>query len=150
METPHDVPASDQERTPRVTLTRRQKAALGVVLAEPSLEKGLKVAGIGRSTWWAWKRQPAFQAAIKRAGEQLLDEGLDRFNSGFLRAVEVLWDLTSSKSEGVRLQACTVFMNQALKAIETKDLRARVKALEERLTETPRSKPTAEGATRSA
>jgi hypothetical protein len=126
------IPAEPQEPSPG-RLSARQRRALGIVLSAPTLTEGCRLASIGRSTWWAWKRQPAFQLAVQAAEDQALAEGLARLKGGFLKAVEVLAELTASKNDGVRLQAVTVFLNQAVKAADSLDLRERIKALEARL-----------------
>lgn len=120
----------NQTRPNPPRLTARQRRALGIVLAAPTLTEGCKLAGICRTTWWTWRKQEAFQRAVAAAEDQLLEEGLARLKGGFLRAVETLEELRASKNDGVRLQACTVAINQAMKAADTLDLRKRVSALE--------------------
>ena len=115
--------------TPR-GLTARQRRALGLILSASTLTEGCKLAGISRSTWWAWRKQEPFQRAVAAAEDQALGEGLARLKAGFLRAQEVLSKLMESENEGVRLQASTVYMNHALKAADTVNLRARIEALE--------------------
>jgi len=123
---------SNPNPTPSPRLTARQKRALGIVMAAPTLTEGCRLAGICRSTWWAWRKQEAFKDAVAAAEDQLLEEGLARLKGGFLRAVETLEELRVSKNDGVRLQACTVAINHALRAAETLDLRKRVALLEAR------------------
>lgn len=123
---------SSQNETPAPRLTARQRRAMGIVLSAPTLTEGCKLAGIARATWWTWRKQEAFQAAVVAAEDRMLEEGLARLKTGFLKAVETLEELRGSKNDGVRLQACTVAINHALKAADTLDLRKRIAALEAR------------------
>lgn len=128
-------PTEGQDPAPR-GLTQRQRRALGIVLSAATLTEGCKLAGIGRSTWWTWKKDsPAFRRAVAEAEAQTLEEALARLKGGALRAQERLAELLDSKNDGVKLQACTVYLRYAVEAAKLvdSDLRKRVEELAARL-----------------
>jgi hypothetical protein len=111
-------------------LTDRQRAALPIVLAAPTLKGGLDAAEVARSTWHRWLADPRFRAAWQRLQREVFTEALADLKAGSRFAVTGLLGLMGSKNEQVRLQACREVLALGLKGAEVGELTDRLEKLE--------------------
>ena len=111
-------------------LTERQRAALPVVLAGPTVAAGLTAAEISRSTWYRWGRDPAVQQVVTHLQRESLRESLGDLHGGTRYAVAGLLGLMTSKNENVKLQACRDVLSFAMRGAELLDLQDRMAGLE--------------------
>lgn len=111
-------------------LSRRQKRALAIVMAAPTIEAGCTAAGIARSTWAAWRGQESFRKAVEALEASLFEESMQRLRAGALRAQETLYALLASASEHVRLQAAVCLLRLSKEAAASLDFEKRLRTLE--------------------
>lgn len=114
------------------TLTRRQRAVLPHLLTTPSLEEGCRKARVSKTTVYAWLKEPAFQAEVKRLRQALVDEAFDRLKAGLTQAVDKLLELLHVEGQlGIQLRAAQTLLEYGTKAIELQEMENRLEALEQ-------------------
>jgi hypothetical protein len=116
-------------------LSARQRRAIPLVLTSPTLEAGLKAAGIAKSTWWNWKGQQAFLRAVEAAEDASYAESLQRAKAAHLRAVDKISELIDHKDPRIALQASQALMAYSLKIVELIDVRRDIREVRARLDE---------------
>lgn len=114
-------------------LSERQRCAIPVVLAAPTLKAGLEVAEVSRSTWHRWQGDARFKSAWVRLQREVFTEAIADVKSGSRFAVTGLLGLMASKNEHIRLQACREVLALGLKSAELGDLADRLARLEQAL-----------------
>ena len=112
-------------------LTERQRVALPIALAAPTVNAGLQAAGISRSTWHRWKLEPAFRQALTELQREGLRESIGDLEGGSRYAVSSLLGLLTSKDERVRLAAARDTLTLALRGAELLDLETRIARIED-------------------
>lgn len=117
----------------KLKLTHRQKKAIGVVLASPTLKKGLEDAGISRSTWFSWKAKPDFYQACVVWQETCFAESLERAKLANLRAIDRITELIDHKDPRVALQACQALVPYSLRLSEVLDVKRELAEIRARL-----------------
>lgn len=111
-------------------LSERQRVAIPIVLAAPTLKGGLEAAEVPRSTWHRWLEDERVQNAWRRLQRDGFSEAIGDLKGGARYAVTGLLGLMASKNEHIRLQACKEVLGQGLKAMEVGELEERMAKLE--------------------
>jgi len=117
----------------KTELTKRQLRAIPHIVRAKTYSEGIKNAGIGRTTFYEWLKQPEFKAELDRQRHQLADEAFAVLEQNLRRAVEALIGLVDTKDNRLRRLACKDIIDHVLKFRELKDLEERLKAIEEKL-----------------
>ena len=113
-------------------LTRKQDAAIGALLYQPTILEAAKTVGIGEATLRRWLKLDDFNAAYRGARRQAVENAIARLQCATGAASDALLELLGAESEAVRLRAATAILDYAYKGVEMLDLELRIQGLEER------------------
>ena len=112
-------------------LTRKQDAAIGALLSQPTISAAAESVGIGEATLRRWLKDPGFLAAYRSARRDTLEQCVALLQKAGSDAVEALQQSLQANSEGVRLRAACAILDYSMKGAELLDLETRIAALEE-------------------
>ena len=115
-------------------LSDRQAKALPIVLQAATIKAGMEAAGLHRTTWHRWMKDPAFRSAFDAARKEARDEAHGDLRHGVRYAVTSLLGLLASKNETVRLQACRTVLELSQRSVEVDELGERLERIEQALT----------------
>lgn len=111
------------------------RARLVTAMLDPTcrdMTAAAKAAGVPLRTAHRWAREPAFQAALNRAEEELLDNVTRRLLAMTDSAIAVvILTMAGNYPIGQRLRAALAVMELSLRLKETRDFERRLAALEE-------------------
>jgi len=124
-----------QNGTVPAKLTHRQLQAIAAILDTESMEAAARLAHVGRTTLYAWLREPAFRAELKRRQNEIFDAALARLKSLVGNAVNGLGELVKAESESVKRAACRDILDAALKVKELHEIDERLTEIEKHLEE---------------
>ena len=111
-------------------LSDRQRQAVPIVLAGPTVAAGLSAAEVPRSTWYRWRQEAAFTGVLFRLQREAMRESIGNLQTGTRFAVTCLLGLLTSKSEQVRLQASREVLSFAMRGAELLEVSERLDVLE--------------------
>lgn len=114
-------------------LTRNQSKAISLILEARSITEGVKKAGISKTTFYAWLKNPEFKAEFVRQRQELVDLALHELKTSLSEAVTVLRELLKAEGEGVRLRTAQAILENVLKSIELENIEQRLEVLERSL-----------------
>ena len=112
------------------TLTDRQKRAIPYLAAGPSIRKGCRQAKIRTETFYQWRKQPAFEFALKKQREALFQEALQTLSSSVQDAVDTLTGLITTENETLKRAVCNDILGHVLKVRELKEIEERLSNIE--------------------
>lgn len=128
-----------QNFTENSEISTDQKRAIVCLLEEKTVSDAAKAAKVSRTTLHIWMKEPAFDAALKEAETELLNQAVRRLANGLSAALDTVTELNSSAfKESVRLRAAQVILERYFAAKQIADLEARLALLEERQKENER------------
>jgi hypothetical protein len=117
-------------------LTPRQRQAVPFFAGQPTVEGACRAARVAKATAYAWLRVPAFERDAAAAREEIATHALGALKTRVAGAVETITVLAAEgRSEGVRLAAAKAVVEHAVKTRELDDLEARLKAIEEQVSQ---------------
>jgi hypothetical protein len=117
-------------------LTTRQQEALPHLVSAPNYVEGCRRAGITRTTFYKWLRNPSFEAELTKRKDAIVTEALDILKAHIGKAVDALVELLeNTKNEGLRRQTANDIISYVLKLKELKDIEGRLDAIEKTLSE---------------
>jgi hypothetical protein len=103
-------------------ISRKQEALIAALLTEPTYEQAARKAGVSRRTAHRWLGQPLFQAAYRRARQQLVTAAVARVQSLAVDAVETLASvMRSGAKDSDRLRAATALLEIVLRDWDSAD-----------------------------
>jgi hypothetical protein len=114
-------------------LTRNQLRAIPSILGSKSITGGVKKAGISKTTFYEWLKNPDFKAEFVRQRQELVDLALHGLKASTGEAVKVLRELLNAEGESVRLRTAQAILDNVLKSIEMENIEKRLEELERRL-----------------
>lgn len=117
------------------TVNEKQVKAIGIVLNAKSIEAGCKLAGISKTLYYGWLKNPLFVEEVKRQRDISTAEALDKLRKSLSRAVDTLVDLLNSQSETTKRYVANDIITHVLKTKELQDLDERLTAIERVITE---------------
>ena len=111
---------------------RKKEDAIAALLTQRNIEEAAKAAGIGANTLLRWLKVPEFQAAYREARRAAFGQSIARLQQGTSAAATTLLKtmIDANTPASVKVRAAEAIFNHAAKAIEIKDIEARVSALE--------------------
>ncbi len=125
---------------PERKLSRKQEEAIVALLSTRSVEEAAKACGTPPRTLYRWLNDPEFDRAYRAARRKTFGQATARLQHGASAAattlLKVMLDQGTPASTKVRAAECV--LAHAAKAIEIEDIEARVTALEQATTGTPR------------
>ena len=111
-------------------LTRKQDAAIGALLSQPTISAAARSVGLGEATLRRWLKEPDFLGAYRATRRDALEHCVALLQKTGSAAVEALQQSLQATSEGVRLRAACAILDYSMKGAELLDLEARVAVLE--------------------
>ena len=112
-------------------INRKQDAAIGALLVQPTLSAAAESVGIGEATLRRWLKNPEFLTAYRAARRDTLEHCVALLQKISCAAVEALQQSLQATSEGVRLRAACAILDYSIKGAELLDLETRIAVLEE-------------------
>lgn len=113
-------------------LSARQRLALPVIAAEPTIEGAAEKIGVTRKTVYEWLKQDSFKQALEERGRSLLSAFRTMRLSAKVAADKIVKHVDST-DEKVSLRAAEDIIEFAKEFISLEDDERRIKELEERL-----------------
>ena len=114
-------------------LSRKQEQAITALLAESTIERAARSAGISVVTMWRWLQLTKFQAEYRAARRQIVEHAIASLQKVTSQAIESLSRNLSCGLPAVEVRAALGVLEQALKAQELLEIEARIVALEDLL-----------------
>ena len=114
-------------------LTHKQTAAIAVLLAQPTIADAARVARVSERTLRNWLALPAFRAAFRAAGRQLLESTIGRMQGLAGEALDTLRRNLKSDKPAVEVRAAIGILDQCARAAERSELTEQLDELARRL-----------------
>jgi hypothetical protein len=117
-----------------MSLSPIQQRAIVLLLSLPSQRAVAKKLGVAEETVSRWANDPIFKAELNRAADEAFAESLLVLKAGAVdSAVRLRREVRSKKPNRAAVYAASQLLTIATKFVETMELAAQVKALEEKL-----------------
>lgn len=116
-------------------LTPTKRRVIEALLTTATIRQAAEAAKVGERTIYRWLAEdPIFKAELVRREDQILDTATRLLIAGTGKAIQTLYELMNSNrtTDGIKLSAARVWMEQVLKLRELRDIEARLAALEAR------------------
>ena len=107
--------------------------AIAALLSTPTLEKAAAQCGVAEVTIRRWLREPAFAAAVRAAGQQLIDGAVAHLQGALLEASECLRRNLACGRPSVEVAAARAIWEAAGTQQQIALLNAQIQALEQRV-----------------
>lgn len=114
-------------------LSWRKIKAINAILTSSTIGEASQVAGVSTRTITRWLQEDAFSSALRSQQEAIITNISRRLIAGLESALDTLQDLFHAKSEGVRKQAVSEWIDKCLELREQTDIERRLTELERRL-----------------
>ena len=113
-------------------LPRKMEEAIAGFLTQRNVEEAAKSIGVSTKTLLRWMKDPAFDAAYRKARRLAFGQAVARLQQGTSAAATTLLKtmIDAGMPASVRVRAAEAIFNHAAKAIEIEDIEARVGDLE--------------------
>ena len=111
-------------------LTKKKLKAIALIIEAKNITAGVKKAGVSKTTFYEWLKDPEFKAEFVRQRQELIDLALNELKTSTSEAVNVLRELLKAEGESVRLRTAKTILENVLKSIEIENLEKRVEELE--------------------
>ena len=131
-------PNKTQQNDEKVKLTDRQVKAIPHIVACPIYTEGCEKAGLNRTTFYEWLKEPEFKAELDRQRDEVAAEAFGVLSQGLTKAVETLVGLLDNKDDRLRRFTAKDIIDFIIRHKETEDLDKRLTEVEKRLAEQPR------------
>jgi hypothetical protein len=114
-------------------LSARQRLALPVIAAEPTIEGAAEKIGVTRKTIYEWLKQDFFKRALEEARKEYVESAFRTMRLSAKAAADKIVKHVDSTDEKVSLRAAEDIIEFAKEFISLEDHERRIKELEERL-----------------
>ena len=110
----------------------KREAAILALLTSSSVENAARTAGVAPRTLYRWLKEPAFDAAYRKAKRSVFGQALARLQQGSSAAASTMLKIMvdSAVPASTRLRAADSVFSHSKNAIEMEEIEARVAALE--------------------
>ena len=109
----------------------RKALALEVLSSGLSVEKASEVAHVSRQCIYNWMTQESFKRKLRERQSVLFQSLSKRLAGMTVKALQVLEDCLSSRSEAIRLRASGIALSSLKNVMELADFEERLTRLEE-------------------
>jgi transposase len=111
----------------------RKEAAVLALLTTRSIEEAARMADVPPRTLYRWLKEPAFEAAYRRAKRTAVGQATARLQQGSAAAVTTMLKLMVDPAvpASARLRAADYVFTHAKNAIEMEEIEARLGALQQ-------------------
>ena len=114
-------------------LSARQRLALPVIAAEPTIEGAAEKIGVTRKTIYEWLKQDPFKRALEEARKEYVESAFRTMRLAAKQAADKIVKHLDCTDEKVSLRAAEDIIEFAKEFISLEDHERRIKELEERL-----------------
>lgn len=112
--------------------SRKQEQFIAALLSHPTIEAAAKTVGIGNTTAWRWRNDPAFADRYRGATRDAMRHAAALLQGAAREAVDTLRKIQSGEgSEAARVSAARTILEMALKAADLEDVQQRLDAVEQ-------------------
>lgn len=116
-------------------LTDRQIKAILHLVSNPTCTEGCKEAGINKTTFYKWLKEPDFKAELDRLRDEVAAEAFGLLSQSLTKAVEALAGLLDNKDDRIKRLAAKDIISVFVKHKEAEDFERRLAAIEDRIAE---------------
>ena len=116
-------------------LTDKQLKAIPHIVGSPTYTKGCKKAGINKTTFYKWLKEPEFKAELDRQRGEIAAEAFGVLSQSLTQAVEALVGLLDNKDDRLKRLAAKDVIDFIIRHKENEDLDKRLKEVEKLLAE---------------
>jgi hypothetical protein len=122
----------DQDKGHEEKCGRKQEQFTAALLSHPTVEAAAKAVGIGKTTAWRWRSDPAFAQRYREATREAMRHAGALLQGAAREAVDTLRAILSNgESESARVSAARTILEMALKAADVEDIQQRLDVLEQ-------------------
>ena len=114
-------------------LTKNQLKAIPLILEARTITNGAKKAGISKTTFYEWLKNPRFKAELISQRQEIIELALHELKASASEAVTALRDLLKAEGETVRLRTALGILEHIGKFMELEQLEGRIEELERSL-----------------
>jgi hypothetical protein len=115
------------------SLSARQRLALPIMTAAPTIEGAAEKIGVTRKTVYEWLKQEPFKRALEESRKEYVESGFRTLRLAAKQAAGKIVNHLDSSDEKVSLRAAEDIIDFAKEFISLEDHERRIKELEERL-----------------
>lgn len=108
----------------------KQAKTIPHILRAKNVEAGCLDAGISKTLFYQWLKEPEFAREYERQRGVLIDEAMESLKASVGKAVNTLTGLLDSSSESMRRSVSNDILNHIMKMKELQDMEARLRSLE--------------------
>jgi DNA-binding phage protein len=117
-------------------LSARQRLALPIIAAEPTIDGAADKIGVTRKTVYEWLKQESFKQALEVARKDYVESAFRTLRLAAKRAAEKIVKHVDCSDERISLRAAEDIIEFTQKALENDELEKRIEALEQRMART--------------
>ena len=114
-------------------LSHRQRMALPIVAATPSLSEAARLSKVGRRTLYRWLEDEDFREALSQLHKQSADLATAQLQGLMLHAVQNLGELVKDPNPAVRLRAIRTALAYSVRLNEIESLNDELQAVRDSL-----------------
>ena len=114
-------------------LNAKQIKLIPLIIKYGNIEKACKEADIDRKTYYNWLENEEFAAELKKQQDSFYNDALVELNNLVGDAVNTYRELLNSEDESIKFRTASAILENRLKLVESKDLQARIEAIEKAL-----------------
>lgn len=125
----------EQSKDKKLQLTTKQLKAIQTLLAEDTMGKAAKEAGVTRNTLYRWLEDDLFMKELSRCKRLIINQGLMKLQKGTNAAVETLIEVAKDREvpPSARVAASREILNNTFRSLEAEDLEERISSIELKL-----------------
>jgi hypothetical protein len=118
-----------------IKLTNRQCNAIPLFVGSRTYTEGCEKAGVNKTTFYKWLKEPAFKAEFDRQRNEIINEAFATLSQNLNKAVETLTGLMDTPDNRLKRLVCNDIIEHILQHREIEDINNRLTAIEQRLAE---------------
>lgn len=122
--------AGNSQKKSKNALSARQRNAIALILASPSITAGCERAGITTAAFYVWMQDETFKSEYRRRQEEAFEAAIRGLNNLIEKAVLKLSDCLGSQSEEIARRAAKDVLDYCLKLRENVDVENRLEKVE--------------------
>jgi len=112
-------------------LSARQRLALPIIGAEPTIEGAAEKIGVTRKTIYEWLKKEPFKRALEESRKEFVESAFRTMRLAARQAADKIVKHLDCTDERISLRAAEDIIEFTQKALEHEDLEKRIGALEE-------------------
>lgn len=114
-------------------LSDKQIKAIPKLIAASTIEAGCIAAGIDKSSYWRWLKDPEFETEIKMHRKQIVDAAYSLLMQAHEKAAQALIELLDSDDERVKIRASESVLSHYINYVQGEELEVRLAEVENKI-----------------